>query len=546
MKDYRFDLPRNQKSIIKVIGVGGGGSNAVNHMYNMGIKDVEFVVVNTDAQALKSSPVPLRLQLGANLTEGLGAGANPEQGKNAAIESQDEIRELLADNTKMVFITAGMGGGTGTGAAPIIAKIARELNILTVGIVTAPFMFEGKKKMAVAQAGIEALRENCDTVLVILNDKLREIYGNLAIRTAFGKADDILTTAAKSIAEIITIHQDVNVDFEDVKTVMKDAGAAVMGSSTEEGEGRAIRAADAAISSPLLNNVDIKGAEKILLSIMSGEEEELSMDELSEITEYIQQKAGDNAELIFGQGIDPELGKAIRVTVIATGFEMDRLAGTKKEIELTIEAPILEPVSSPVPEIETPVVKTVIDLESGKSAKIAEDSIAHSETFVFSQPKNVATNNPTTVQPNDESSKNSAFSFEQKPSNPAKQSPQPTPKPAERIVLNLFDEPMEKRTPKPEPQQENSTPSSSHNYYENMKEKAIQRAMERFEKLKTGRTYNQIAEDLKEKMDIPAYQRKKIILQEPQHSSEQTISKFNINDENEILGNNRYLHDNVD
>jgi cell division protein FtsZ len=546
MKDYRFDLPRNQKSIIKVIGVGGGGSNAVNHMYNMGIKDVEFVVVNTDAQALKSSPVPLRLQLGANLTEGLGAGANPEQGKNAAIESQDEIRELLADNTKMVFITAGMGGGTGTGAAPIIAKIARELNILTVGIVTAPFMFEGKKKMAVAQAGIEALRENCDTVLVILNDKLREIYGNLAIRTAFGKADDILTTAAKSIAEIITIHQDVNVDFEDVKTVMKDAGAAVMGSSTEEGEGRAIRAADAAISSPLLNNVDIKGAEKILLSIMSGEEEELSMDELSEITEYIQQKAGDNAELIFGQGIDPELGKAIRVTVIATGFEMDRLAGTKKEIELTIEAPILEPVSSPVPEIETPVVKTVIDLESGKSAKIAEDSIAHSETFVFSQPKNAATNNPTTVQPNDESSKNSAFSFEQKPSNPAKQSPQPTPKPAERIVLNLFDEPMEKRTPKPEPQQENSTPSSSHNYYENMKEKAIQRAMERFEKLKTGRTYNQIAEDLKEKMDIPAYQRKKIILQEPQHSSEQTISKFNINDENEILGNNRYLHDNVD
>ena len=545
MKDYRFDLPRNQKSIIKVIGVGGGGSNAVNHMYSMGIKDVEFVVVNTDAQALKSSPVPLRLQLGANLTEGLGAGANPEQGKNAAIESQDEIRELLADNTKMVFITAGMGGGTGTGAAPVIAKIARELNILTVGIVTAPFMFEGKKKMAVAQAGIEALRENCDTVLVILNDKLREIYGNLAIRTAFGKADDILTTAAKSIAEIITIHQDVNVDFEDVKTVMKDAGAAVMGSSTEEGEGRAIRAADAAISSPLLNNIDIKGAEKILLSIMSGEDEELSMDELSEITEYIQEKAGDNAELIFGQGIDTELGKAIRVTVIATGFEMDRLAGTKKIIDQTTETPIQEPVSSIASEIETPVVKTVIDLESGKSAEIAEDSIANSETFVFSQPKNTTTNNPTAVQSFDESPKIPAVSFDQKPNNTTKPNPQAAPKQPERIVLNLFDEPMEKRSPKPEPQQENPT-SSSHNYYENMKEKAIQRALERFEKLKTGRTYNQIAEDLKEKMDIPAYQRKKIILQETQHSSEQTISKFNVNDENEILGNNRYLHDNVD
>ena len=225
---YSFDMPTGNKSIIKVIGVGGGGSNAVNHMYNQGIKDVEFVICNTDAQALKSSPVPLKLQIGANLTEGLGAGADPEVGEKSAIESIEDIKAAMGQNTKMVFITAGMGGGTGTGAAPIVAKIAKELNILTVGIVTAPFMFEGKKKMAVAKAGIESLRENCDTVLVILNDKLREIYGNLAIRTAFSKADDILSTAAKSIAEIITIHQDVNVDFEDVKTVMKDAGAAVM------------------------------------------------------------------------------------------------------------------------------------------------------------------------------------------------------------------------------------------------------------------------------------------------------------------------------
>jgi cell division protein FtsZ len=247
MKDYKFDIPKNHKSIIKVIGVGGGGSNAVNHMFNQGIKDVEFVVANTDSQALKSSPVPLKLQIGANLTEGLGAGANPEKGKNAALESKEEIRDLLSDNTKMVFITAGMGGGTGTGAAPVIAKIAKDMDILTVGIVTAPFIFEGRKKTMSAQDGIESLRANCDTVLVILNDKLREIYGNLPIRQAFGKADNILSTAAKSIAQIITVHQDVNVDFEDVKTVMKDAGAAVMGSATEEGEDRAIKAAEKAI-----------------------------------------------------------------------------------------------------------------------------------------------------------------------------------------------------------------------------------------------------------------------------------------------------------
>lgn len=543
MKDYRFELPRNQKSIIKVIGVGGGGSNAVNHMYSMGIKDVEFVVVNTDAQALKSSPVPLRLQLGANLTEGLGAGANPEQGKNAALESQDEIRELLADNTKMVFITAGMGGGTGTGAAPVIAKIARDLNILTVGIVTAPFMFEGKKKMAVAQTGIEALRENCDTVLVILNDKLREIYGNLAIRTAFGKADDVLTTAAKSIAEIITIHQDVNVDFEDVKTVMKDAGAAVMGSSTEEGEGRAIRAADAAISSPLLNNIDIKGAEKILLSIMSGEEEELSMDELSEITEYIQEKAGDNAEVIFGQGIDPELGKAIRVTVIATGFEMDRLSGqSRKQVDPITDNTAQISVAPINTETESNAVKTVIDLDSGRTAKITEDTIAGTENFEFAQPKITLANNQDQERAKEDMPKIPTFSFAQKPTTEAK----PTPKPSERIVLNLFDEPVAKATPPIQQKEEQTSNPSNNNYYENMKEKAIQRAMDRFEKLKSGRTHSQIAEDLKEKMAIPAYQRKNIILKEPQHSSEQHISKYNVSDENEILGNNRYLHGNAD
>ena len=559
MKDYRFDLHKNPKSIIKVIGVGGGGSNAVNHMFGLGIKDVEFVVVNTDAQALKSSPVPLRLQLGANLTEGLGAGANPEQGKNAAIESEDEIRELLADNTKMVFITAGMGGGTGTGAAPVVARVAKELNILTVGIVTAPFMFEGKKKMNVAQAGIEALRENCDTVLVILNDKLREIYGNLAIRTAFSKADDILSTAARSIAEIITVHQDVNVDFEDVKTVMKDAGAAVMGSSTEEGEGRAIRAAGAAISSPLLNNVDIKGAEKILLSIMSGEDEELSMDELSEITEYIQEKAGDNAEVIFGQGIDPELGKAIRVTVIATGFQMDRLAGTKREeTAKAIAAPSPVPApSTPVQEVEEE--KTVINLDSGKSEKVKEEPVANGSTFVFSMPKTPAPTptpspevKPVAETPKREEpieapkpapKKESLFSF-MKPKEEVKaEAPKPT---QEKIVHDLFEEEEEKKTVEEPKKEEPATPAFANDYYEQMKQKAIQRAHERFEKLKGNRAFNPTPEELKEKMEVPAYQRKNVILNEPQHSSEPSISKYNLSDDNEILGNNRFLHDNVD
>lgn len=540
MKDYRFDLPKNSKSIIKVIGVGGGGSNAVNHMFSQGIKDVEFVVVNTDAQALKSSPVPLRLQLGANLTEGLGAGANPEQGKNAALESEAEIRELLADNTKMVFITAGMGGGTGTGAAPVVARIAKELNILTVGIVTAPFMFEGKKKMNVAQQGIESLRENCDTVLVILNDKLREIYGNLAIRTAFSKADDILSTAARSIAEIITIHQDVNVDFEDVKTVMKNAGAAVMGSSTEEGEGRAIRAAGAAISSPLLNNVDIRGAEKILLSIMSGEDEELSMDELSEITEYIQEKAGDNAEVIFGQGIDPDLGKGIRVTVIATGFEMDRLAGTarKEMLKAAQPAPTFTLPEFKAPVDEPQVEKTLINLNSGKSKIVKEEAIDEDSTFVFSFPK--AMNPKPALTPEVETPKEKAFSFEVK-----KEKIEEAP---EKIVHDLFEEKEEEQKPaeKLEKVNEPATMGFANDYYEQMKQKAIQRAHERFEKLKGNRTFNPTPDELKEKLEVPAYQRKNVVLNEPQHSSEPSISKYNLSDENEILGNNRFLHDNVD
>ncbi|MEX2593916.1 MAG: cell division protein FtsZ [Anditalea sp.] len=532
MRDYKFDLPKNNKSIIKVIGVGGGGSNAVNHMYNQGIKDVEFVVVNTDAQALKSSPVPLKLQLGVNLTEGLGAGASPEKGKNAALESKEEVRELLSDNTRMVFITAGMGGGTGTGAAPVIAKIAKDMDILTVGIVTAPFVFEGRKKMMAAQKGIEELRANCDTVLVILNDKLREIYGNLAIRQAFGKADNILSTAAKSIAEIITVHQDVNVDFEDVKTVMKDAGAAVMGSATEEGEGRAIKAAGRAISSPLLNNVDITGAKKILLSIMSGEEEELSMDELSEITEYIQERAGDIAEVIFGQGIDPDLKKGIRVTVIATGFEADSLTENKDF------APKKQ---------EEDNSKKLIDLESGKTSRIEEDVAKAGQTFTFSIQKAM----PTAInRGNNDLEEKKEQAGQHVP--PQVGDREGSPKedelefinPEQKKVMPLFEN-SEVERPSIAKKEENQSNYNS-NYYEQIKEKAMKRAHERFERLRQMRALNQTPEEFKEKLETPAYLRKNVKLQDVKHSSEPNISKYNLNDDNEILGNNRFLHDNVD
>jgi len=317
---YTFDLPSHHRSIIKVIGVGGGGSNAVNYMHSLGIKDVEFIVCNTDIQSLHSSSVKNKLQIGINLTEGLGAGADPEKGKNAARESSHEIREILKNDTKMLFITAGMGGGTGTGAAPIIAKLAKELDILTIGIVTIPFLFEGKEKMDVANEGIKFLKEDCDSVIVIMNEKLSEIYGNLTQRDAFSKADDVLCTAARSIAEIITSTGNINVDFEDVNTVMRNAGAAVIGSATASGENRANRAAEMAINSPLLNNHEIYGAKKILLNIVSGEDDEINMNELKNITEYIENSVGNDSKIIFGTSIDQSLGDKIKVTVIASGF----------------------------------------------------------------------------------------------------------------------------------------------------------------------------------------------------------------------------------
>ncbi len=319
-----FNFKQEEPSIIKVIGVGGGGSNAVTHMYKQGIIGVDFAICNTDSQAMELSPVPTRIQLGPSVSAGLGAGSQPQRGKQACLESIDDVKRYLENGTKMLFITAGMGGGTGTGAAPIIAKTAQEMGILTVAIVTLPFTFEGKKRVTQGVDGLEELKKNVDTIIVISNDKLRQIYGNMSVSHAFAQADNILTTAAKGIAEIITVPGYVNVDFEDVNTVMRGSGVAIMGIGLAEGENRALKAVDAALSSPLLEDNNIQGAKHILVNITSGTKE-VTMDEIFSVTEFVQEEAGEGANLIWGNCYDDTLGDKVAVTVIATGFE-SRLA----------------------------------------------------------------------------------------------------------------------------------------------------------------------------------------------------------------------------
>ena len=493
--NYQFDIPDRGKSIIKVIGVGGGGSNAVTHMYNQGIKGVEFIICNTDAQALNSSPVPGKLQIGVNLTEGLGAGANPDRGRSAALESKEDIRDLLGHDTKMLFITAGMGGGTGTGAAPVIAGIAKELGILTVGIVTAPFMFEGKKKILQAEAGIGELKDNCDTVVVILNDKLRDIYGDLSIRQAFSQADNVLTTAAKSIAEIITVTSDVNVDFEDVKTVMKNSGAAVMGAAVASGEGRARKAVEQALSSPLLNNTDIFGAKKILLSVLFGDQQELTMDELVQITDYIEEKAGDEAEVIFGQGLDTTLGDAVSVTVIATGFDHSE-------------------------EYKKPVIHHL------------EKSPGSAQTSLF-----------------DQSAPRSAEAKQEEPMLKQESTATYTFTTVEALKTEHVQQPVQARTLSAAVPYTGPTISrrAAKEGVEYKKEVLSERARYRIEKLKSLSGSHELRqEELKYKLDVPAYLRKNVDLDNVAHSSSEDISRYTLNEEGEILGNNKFLHDNVD
>ncbi|WP_100610050.1 cell division protein FtsZ [Confluentibacter lentus] len=372
-----FDLPKNQSNVIKVIGVGGGGSNAINHMFQQGIKGVDFYICNTDAQALQNSGVPNKIQLGLNLTEGLGAGANPQIGEQSAVESYEDISNMLDSNTKMVFITAGMGGGTGTGAAPIIAKMAKDLDILTVGIVTMPFQFEGKMRIEQSQIGIEKLRSVVDSLIVINNNKLREVYGNLGFKAGFSKADEVLSTAARGIAEVITHHYTQNIDLRDAKTVLSNSGTAIMGSALASGQNRAQEAIRKALDSPLLNDNKITGAKNVLLLIVSGTHE-ITIDEIGEINDHIQNEAGHGANIIMGVGEDEKLEESIGVTIIATGFNVEQQdeisnSETKKVIHSLVDERELSPkekepvIIAPVIELETkketPVVRHTLDIE---------------------------------------------------------------------------------------------------------------------------------------------------------------------------------------
>ena len=377
--NFSFDLPKNKSNVMKVMGVGGGGSNAVNHMFQQGITGVDFVVCNTDSQALEKSPVPNKIQLGVNLTEGLGAGANPEIGKLAAVETHEELRELLETQTKMLFITAGMGGGTGTGAAPIIAEFAKELGILTVGIVTIPFDFEGKTRQLQAQKGLKKLKKTVDSLIIINNNKLRQVYGNLGFKEGFSKADEVLATAAKGIAQVITHHYTQNIDLKDAKTVLANSGTAIMGSATSSGSNRANDAIIKALDSPLLNDNKIDGSKNVLLLIVSGTDE-ITIDEIGEINEYVQKETGNSANIIMGVGEDQELGNNISVTVIATGFAEDQQndlvnSETKKVIyslddNQKIEKKLIDEDEVSNDEIEEITYKPIDDLSKDNQIKI--------------------------------------------------------------------------------------------------------------------------------------------------------------------------------
>lgn len=394
-----FDLPTSQNSIIKVIGVGGGGSNAVNHMFRQGIKGVDFIVCNTDQQALDISPVPTKIALGASLTKGRGAGSIPEVGRNAAIENIDEIKKILGNDTQMIFITAGMGGGTGTGAAPVIAQAAKEMGILTVGIVTVPFSFEGKKRKQQAEQGLEEMKQYVDTLLVICNEKLREIFGNLKLGEAFGHADDVLATAAKGIAEIITTTMHINTDFADIITVMKDSGVAIMGTGIATGEGRATKAVEMAMHSPLLNNSNIKGARYVLLNIVCGNEE-ITMDELGEVTDFIQDAAGQTAEIIKGYGIDETLGDNVKVTIIATGFNGKVDVPVENVVKKTEKKIHILTADEPKATVAKPTATTpaIVKDKETSALKATEPTLLTPSAPTKEEP--VATTTKTPMQPN--------------------------------------------------------------------------------------------------------------------------------------------------
>jgi cell division protein FtsZ len=540
----KFDLPHDHSSIIKVIGVGGGGSNAVNHMYKQGIKGVDFIVCNTDQQSLDISPVPLKIVLGSSLTKGRGAGSLPEVGKNAAIETIEEVKSLLANNTEMVFITAGLGGGTGTGAAPVIAKAAKEMGILTVGIVTIPFGFEGKKRKAQADAGLEALKANVDTLLVISNDKLREIYGNLKVTEAFGHADEILATAAKGIADIITTTLQINTDINDVKTVMKESGVAIMGSAQASGEFRALRAVEQAMASPLLNDSNIKGARYVLVNVTCGEDE-ITMDELGEITDYIQDAAGMTAEVIKGYGVDPSLGDKVNVTIIATGFHSQTDHGV--QIEKAPERKVFVLTDEPK-KVEAPIVN--------EASKIEEIVSVIKEELI---PVNEVTEPVVNDVKEEVSSVNEPFMFvreeikEEAPVTKVDEQKQVT---FEFEVANNINVSIDEATTMANEEEMLNSFSVVENKDENVivakaeDDAQLKKAQERVAKLKELSFKLKSPNGLSELENEPAYKRRNINLDSTPHSSESQVSRYTLSEGDdkkaEIKPNNSFLHDNVD
>jgi len=519
-------------NIIKVLGVGGGGGNAVNYMFKQGIKGVDFVVCNTDAQALHNSPVPIKVKLG---NRKLGAGSKPEVGKQAALDSVDEIKEALSGETEMLFITAGMGGGTGTGAAPIIAEAAKEMGILTVGIVTIPFEWEGQKRLNLAEKGIEELKHHVDTLIVISNTKLREVYGNLSLTDAFSKADDILKTAAKGIAELITVPGYVNVDFEDVKTIMteNESGKAIMSSAQAEGEERATKAVQEALSSPLLDDNDIVGASDILLHIITGEKE-LMMDEVEEITTYIQSQAGNSANLIWGNGTDSSLGDALSVTIIATGFDK------KKKINL----------------INKPDDRVVVNIDDPEPVFVKPEQPAEKEP----DQETTTMNEPTLITKEEEVAEKEKDDIMFAPSNE-----NTTPTSQDKVVHKLFDKDTAQKTEIPseetlvnEIKEEEIKPVNEVQKVEeetHTKETPtpkvmpeVKHANERIRKLQGLSSFSNAS--LSEMEKVPAYQRRNVELDDTVPSTDENVSRYSLssddNNNPSLNKGNSFLHDNVD
>ncbi len=535
----QFEMLKEKSSIIKVIGVGGGGGNAVNHMYKQGITGVDFIICNTDAQALELSPIPNKVQLGASLTEGMGAGSIPEVGKNSAIENIDDIKQMLGVNTKMLFITAGMGGGTGTGASPIIAKAARELDILTVGIITTPFSFEGKRRKMQAEEGLEELKKYVDSFLVISNDRLRQIFGNLTLGSAFAQADNILTTAAKGIAEIITLPGYINVDFKDVRTVMKDSGVSIMGSSTAEGENRALKAVEGALLSPLLKDNEIEGARYILLNISSGDKE-VTMDEVSVITDFIQEEAGLAADLIWGNCKDEALGEKLSVTIIATGFqtrdEREKEQSSKKVVSMLM--PETETLVKPVVNEFITQVKTEISTEP--FIKPVKDEQKQAGLFDLFARSASSEDTSATVRHN------------LTPEEPVEAEPEVKEEFTFKIADSVMNfEPVKEEVvpePEPEPEPEPIAGADDHKTDESIEEQ-LRKSRERIMRLK-DLSMKLRSGNIQEMENVPAYKRKEIALQETPPSDESQVSRFSLlSDEEgktEIRNNNSFLHDNVD